>query len=145
MKNPNLSKKNMADYHFAKGFPTRENCDLNDPKEMFLWCFAALPGLNGGHFAYPIDYYMMVSEHLWELGLRLTAEPLKKYRPPTSNDPNWMTSPGNWVPLETPDPEPNPAKRVFETLTQQQKAEILNVAMEAAGLTMKDVEPNDPA
>lgn len=82
----------------AKGvFPTRENCDPNNPEEAFLWMFAALPGLNGGQFIMPIEYFRLVSKRLWELGCRLVEEPTLEYIPPGLNDPNWATSAGRWV------------------------------------------------
>lgn len=128
--NPNLRTKNILDYQFTKEFPLRENCDLDDPREMFLWMFAALPGVNGGHFILPVNYWMMVSEHLYECGARLSGEPMKKYRRPEANDPNWATSPGSWVPLDTPDPPVDPARQAWEKLSPQQKAEIKRIANE---------------
>ena len=82
----------------AKGvFPTRENCDPNDPEEAFLWMFAALPGTNGGQLIMPIDYFRKVSKRLWDCGCRPTEEPTLEYVPPTAADANWATSAGSWV------------------------------------------------
>lgn len=86
-------------------FPTRENCNLNDPAEMFLWMFAALPKVKGAPFIMPIDYYRDVSKHLYELGARLGAEPTLEYVPPKASDPNVWTSPGRWAPVGTVTPE----------------------------------------
>lgn len=131
MKNPNLSMKNMSDYTWTKhDLPIRENCDVNDPKEMFLWMFTAPPGLNGAPMAFPTEYYMMLSEHLWECGARLTGEPMKKYRRPTGTEPNRFTTPGQWVPIDTPDPVPNPAREAWDKLSWQQKAEIAALVRE---------------
>ena len=66
----------------------------------------------------------------------MVAEPTIKYRPPLSNSPHWMTAPGSWVPVETPDPEPDPAGRALAALTSGQKAEILERLLK---------ERNDPA
>lgn len=85
---------------FKKGLPTRENCDLANPYEMFLWCFVGLPGLNGAPMLLPIDYYQMVSKRLYDLGVRLVEEPTLVYQKPDGSDPNWATSPGKWVPAE---------------------------------------------
>lgn len=120
----------MAAYNFTKGFPTRENCDLNDPKEMFLWTLVALPGVRGAQLIMPVSYNMAVSEHLHECGARLSAEPVKKYQPPAANEPHWMTAPGKWVPLETPDVTPHPAREALGKLTAMQKAELLEVLLE---------------
>lgn len=128
-------KFDPAKYNFTKGFPTRENCDLNDPKEMFLWMLAALPGVRGAQLVMPVSYNMAVSEHLYECGARLAAEPVKKYQPPTANEPHWLTSPGRWVPLDTPDERPHPAREALGRLTALQKAELralLNEEAEAA-------------
>lgn len=131
MQNPNLGHKSMGDYKWGeKGIPTRENCDLNNPREMFLWMFTAMPGVNGAALMLPPDFFMLVSEHMYELGARLVAEPIKKYRPPTATDPHWATSPGQWVPIETPDPAPNPAKKAWDGLSPIQKAEIFQLALE---------------
>lgn len=86
-------------------FPTRENCDLSDPEEMFLWMFAAPPKVKGAPLIMPIDYYRDMSRHLYELGARLGAEPVKEYVPPSANDPNIWTSPGRWAPAGTVTPE----------------------------------------
>jgi Protein of unknown function (DUF2744) len=117
-------------YNFTKGFPTRENCNLSDPKEMFLWMLAALPGVRGAQLVMPVSYNMVMSEHLHECGARLAAEPVKKYQPPAANEPHWLTSPGNWVPLDTPDVEPNPAREVLGKLTALQKSELLAALLE---------------
>jgi hypothetical protein len=124
-KNPNLGMKDMADYKWGdKGIPTRENCNPDNPREFALWAFTALPGMNGAALMLPPEFFMIVSEHLWELGFRHTEQPLKKYRPPTSSDPHWATSPGQWVPVGTPDPPVNPAKAALSKLSPVQKAEI---------------------
>lgn len=135
MKNPNLGTTSLSEYKWGGGgVPTRENCDLTNPREMFLWMFTAVPGLNGAQLMLPPEFFMLISEHQYELGARLAAEPLKKYRPPTSNDPHWATSPGQWVPVDTPDPPLNPTKAVVAKLSPVQKAElrqILNAEHEA--------------
>lgn len=136
MRNPNRRTTNLADYtlasrKFAKSVPTREMCDLTDPREMFLWTLVAIPGLNGGPLLHSTAALMMVSEHLYECGVQLACEscghtraPEKKYRPPIANDPNMFSSPGRWVPPETPDPEVSPAAKALSGLTWQQKSEL---------------------
>lgn len=126
-----------ARYNFTKGFPTRENCDLTDPKEMFLWMMVALPGVRGAQLVMPISYNMAVSEHMHECGAQLAcracghvAEPAKKYQAPEASEPHWMTSPGRWVPLNTPEVKPHPARQVLGKLTAAQKAELLEALLE---------------
>lgn len=89
----------------AKGvFPTRENCDPNDPEEAFLWMFAAMPGQNGGQLIMPIEYFRSVSKRFWELGARPNVEePTLEYIPPSASEPNWATSAGKWVPIGSVD------------------------------------------
>ena len=126
MHNPTagMSKGDLGAYRFTKSFPTRDNCNLKDPREMFLWCLVALPGVNGAQLTAPISYNMAVSEHLYECGARLVEEPTKKWIPPAATSPHWLTSPGRWVPLDHPVAEGHPADVALSKLTQQQKAEL---------------------
>jgi hypothetical protein len=129
--NPNLGMKNVHDYTWGKAdLPTRENCDLENPREMFLWMFTAPPGVNGAPLVFPTEVFMMWSEHLYECGARLGAEPMKKYRRPTGTEPNRYTTPGRWVPVDEPDPTPNPAREAWNALSWQQKAEIAQLVHE---------------
>jgi hypothetical protein len=129
MKNPNIGMGEPMDYKWGnKGVPTRDNCDPTNPREFALWAFTALPGVNGAPLMLPPDFFMAVSEHLWELGFRHVEEPIKKWRPPAAHDPHWATSPGQWVPLDTPDPPQNPGKKAWDSLSPQQKAEIYELA-----------------
>lgn len=117
---------------FTKGLPTRENCDPNNPYEMFLWMFVALPYVKGAPLLMPLNYYQHVSKHLHDLGLRLTCEncghahqPKLKYQPPLSTDPNVWTSPGRWVALEVPDRDPRtPAEMAVDQLIAQQQDQL---------------------
>lgn len=131
------SKFDQTKYNFTKGFPTRENCNLDDPKEMFLWMLAALPGVRGAQLVMPVSYNMMVSEHIHECGGQLAcracghmADPVKKYQPPSATEPHWLTSPGRWVPLDTPDVKPHPAREVLGRMSTQQKSELLELLLE---------------
>jgi len=109
-----------------KGFPRRENCDLNNPRQAFLWMMVALPGVRGAQMVMPIAYNELVSEHLWKCGARPSADPVIKYQPPLANDPHWLTSPGRWVPVDSPEQgEANPARKALDKLTVQQRAELL--------------------
>lgn len=107
------------------GFPTKDNCNADDPYQAFLWMLVALPGQNGGQLVMPVDYLQLISERLWLCGARPVEAPTIKYRPPTGTDPNWITSPGTWVDVNAEDPQPNPARQALNALTAQQKAELL--------------------
>lgn len=101
---PGFNPRDRKYTKFANKLPTRETCDLTDPSEMFLWMLVALPGVNGGHQAFPSSYNMLISEHFYQCGAMLTCpqcgftkQPQKQYVPPSSEDPHWLTSPGMWV------------------------------------------------
>ncbi|MGV0805815.1 phage gene 29 protein family protein [Mycolicibacterium setense] len=119
-------------YKFAKGFPTRDNCDLEDPKEMFLWTLVALPGQNGAQLVMPISYLMLVSEHQHDCGAMLACpscgfskQPQKVYVPPAGNDPHWLTSPGHWMdPASAPQRESDPLGDVLDQMPAIQQAAL---------------------
>lgn len=106
---PNLPKSFDAETHkrkarkFANTLPTRENCDLDDPQQMYLWGFVGLPGMNGGALGFPSSVLMLWSEHFYELFGPVKCEqcghvkePEKHYVPSSAQDAHWMTSPGRW-------------------------------------------------
>lgn len=109
-----------------KDFPRRENCDPTNPYQAFLWMLVALPGQNGGALIMPIDYMQLVSKRLWDLGARPVAEPVLDWMPPKATDPNWMTSPGKWVPAGTAPmlDEAAAATLALEQMSIQQRAEL---------------------
>lgn len=115
---------------FSKGLPTRDNCDLTDPYEMFLWCFVALPYVRGGPLIMPMDYYQLVSKRLHDVGLMLTCEncghtkePTLAYRQPGPDDPDWATTPGEWLPVPTPVDEQ--AALAVPMMTTQQLQDLM--------------------
>lgn len=117
---------------FSNRLPTKETCDLTNPREMFLWMLVAQPGMNGGQMAAPSSYNMLISEHLYECGAMLTCEncghtkePKKVYVPPSAEDPHWMTSPGRWVkPDQVPKREGDALDSALDKLSNQQKAAL---------------------
>ncbi|MCG7610337.1 DUF2744 domain-containing protein [Mycobacterium sp. CnD-18-1] len=119
-------------YKFAKGFPIRENCDLDNPKEMFLWMLVALPGQNGAQLVMPISYLMMMSEHLHDVGAMLqcpecgfSKQPGKAYVAPSGNDPHWLTSPGRWVdPAAVPQRDSETLDEVLDKMPAIQQAAL---------------------
>jgi hypothetical protein len=147
-----------ADFkQFTKGLPTRDNCDLADPYQTFLWMHVALPYVKGGPLVMPIDYYQFVSKRLHDLGAMLvceacghTKEPTLKYQSPLSTEAHWATSPGQWVPTDAPERDPRtPAARAVDGLmTTQQKTELfkelwgrLTPAQKRALIESLDAEP----
>ncbi len=77
--------------------PTRDNCDPNDPREAFLWMLIALPGMKGAPVPWPIEYFMEISERLWNCGARPgIGEQTIWYNPPQSGDISPMFAAGAW-------------------------------------------------
>lgn len=128
-----------ADYKpFKHGFPTRENCDLSNPYEAFLWCLVALPYQNGAQLAFPVNYLQFVSKRLWDCGARPVADPVIKYRKPSSADPNWITSPGTWVDVDADDGDPRrPVEAVVDSLHTVQSAELAKELLSRMTLEQK--------
>lgn len=135
----NLPKDFDAEAHkkrsrkFANTIPTRENCDLDNPQEMFLWMLVALPGQNGGQQAMPSSYNMLVSEALHRRGAMLKCdacghmkEPTEVYVPPGADDPHWMSSPGKWKRKEdAPESAGDPFDQVLDKMHASQQAAFL--------------------
>lgn len=109
-------------------FPTRANCDPNNPEEAFLWMFAALPMVKGAPLIMPVEYWRHVSKRLWDLGARPVEEPLLEWVAPSATDPNWLTSPGRWVAAGTAPKlsDEEQAAAAISRMAQQQKAELYN-------------------
>ncbi|MFF1531504.1 DUF2744 domain-containing protein, partial [Cellulomonas sp. NPDC058312] len=87
----------------GSGVPTRENCDLRNPRQAFLWMFTGMPGVKGAPLIFPTEYWEMVSYHQWECGARPSAKPTKKYQVSRESMMNHWTAAGKWVGLDEPD------------------------------------------
>jgi hypothetical protein len=90
---------------FEGVIPTRETCNLDDPREMFAWMFAGLPLMNGAPMLFDSGWALDASEHLHDGGAMLTCPecgfsktPAKEYVPPNLTGSKWLTNPGEWVP-----------------------------------------------
>lgn len=107
-------------------FPTRENCDPNDPEEFALWAFAALPGVRGAPLILPTDFWRLVSKRMWDLGFRHSEAPKLEWVPPSATDEHWSTSPGRWVPAGSVPrkTEEQDAQSAIDKMSRQQKAEL---------------------
>jgi hypothetical protein len=116
-----------ADFQpFSHGFPTKENCDPNNPYQAFLWMLVAMPYMKGAQLVLPVDYLQFVSKRLWDCGARPITDPVIKYQKPAATDANWLTSPGTWVAVDAPDPEAGrPVEVAVDSLKSQQQAELL--------------------
>lgn len=98
--------KNTAGRNRFEGLiPTREQCDLDDPREMFAWMFAGLPLMKGAPMLFDSGWALDASQHLCDGGAMLKCPecgyaktPEKEYVPPNLTGPHWLTSPGEWVP-----------------------------------------------
>ena len=84
--------------------PTRDNCDLRDPEEAFLWMLVAQPGIQGAPLPYPIEYLRQVSKRLWDCGARPTNKQKLWYHPPRAGDISPMFAAGEWKDYP-PDPD----------------------------------------
>jgi hypothetical protein len=124
------------------GLPTRENCDLDNPRQRFLWMFVALPGVVGAPLITVVEYWEHVSYHLVECGARLGGERLKKYQPPTSSVINPYTAAGKWVPIDTPDPVVKTLANVVDDMSQADQIALKEIVLDKMGLN--DVGPTAP-
>ena len=134
---------------FPHDFPTRDNCDPTNPYQAFLWMLVAMPYQKGAQLVLPVDYLQFVSKRLWDCGVRPVEDPVIKYQKPLATDANWLTSPGTWVPAETPDREPGrPVEIAVDSLQSQQQAELVRELwrrMSPEQRRMMIEEPDDSA
>jgi len=87
-------------------FPTQAVCDPKNKKEFAAWCLVALPKMRGAALPMSSEYIQLVSEHLWDCGLRWHRKlQTKRWRPPGAQDAHWLTNPGYWVAMTDKDPE----------------------------------------
>lgn len=104
----------------AKGvFPTRENCDLQDPTESMLWMFSAFPGA----IWMPIDYYRLVSKRFWDLGVRPVEEPVLRWMSEAASSASWGHTPGRWVPIHTREKRQQVKSRPFAELPTREQCD----------------------
>lgn len=110
--------------------PTRDNCDLDDPEEMFLWCLVAMPGMKGAPFPFPMEYLRLVSKRLYDCGARLTEDQTIWYHAPRTGDISPMFAAGEWQ------SEPSAQERPDIDITKLSKVmqdEIRRQALELEG------------
>jgi hypothetical protein len=83
--------------------------------------------VKGAPLIMPIEYFRHVSKRLWDLGARPSAEPTLEWVAPSATEPNWLTSPGRWVPAGSAPKrsEHDQAREGVARMSLQQKAELL--------------------
>lgn len=119
----------------GRGVPTRDTCDLNNPRQAFLWTFTAMPGMQGAPLAMPTEYWELMSWRQWVLGGRMVAEPGLKWQPPASTmAANPWTASGKWVHPNTPDPEHKTVADLIRELPQQDRADLRAAVLAEMGL-----------
>ena len=87
------------------GLPVRELCDLNDPEEMFLWALLAQDDVNGAQVMVSIQHLRTISKRIYQVGGRLVADPVIKYRAPAVAPLTPFGDQGRFVPIDEPEPE----------------------------------------
>ena len=108
----------------GRGLPLRETCDLENPRQAFLWMFTAMPGLKGAPLPMPTEYFELLSYHQWVLGARPQRPPGLKYRPPVNMVADRWTAQGEWVGVDEPDPPRTTMADIVAKLPQQDRAEL---------------------
>lgn len=121
------------------GLPTRGNCDLSNPRQMFLWQYTALPGVVGAPMVWPVEYWELISFRQWQLGARLADDPVLKYQPSTGSMLDAATAAGRWVTLDTPDPEAKTLADVVEEMPLAHQQELRQVVLDKMGFGPEDV------
>lgn len=133
----------------GRGVPTRENCDLNNPRQAFLWMFTAPPGQAGAPLMMPTEYFELLSWRMWVLGARPVAEPTQKWQAPVNATANPWTAAGRWVDINTPEPERKTVAQMMRELPAADRAEIRNAVLAELGYegeTLPDRDrPGPPA
>ncbi|NIL86506.1 hypothetical protein RhoFasGS6_03910 [Rhodococcus fascians] len=129
----------------GEGLPTLQNCDLENPRQTFLWMFTAMPGVVGAPLVLGSDYWELVSYHLVELGARLTEDRIKKYRPSDSSMLNRWTAAGEWVDLSQPDPDPQTLRDLVRAMPQADRMSLKKVVTDEMGLDEDTTPASAPA
>ncbi|MGC0364998.1 hypothetical protein ABH922_002982 [Rhodococcus sp. 27YEA15] len=127
----------------GRGLPVRENCDLRNPRQAFLWMFTGMPGVVGAPLMLGTEYWEMQSWRMWILGARPSAKPTLKYQPSSNALEDRWTAQGDWVPMDTPDPPRSSWEEIVAQLPHSDRAELKQVVLEKMGF--EDVpEPSTP-
>ncbi|EOM78092.1 DUF2744 domain-containing protein [Rhodococcus rhodnii] len=118
----------------GQGIPTRENCDLENPRQMFLWMFTALPGVMGAPLITVPEMWEMISFRMWQCGARLAADPVVKYAATRDNILNRWTAAGKWIDVDEPEPPRRSVADSLDKLSHADRIAIRTVLDEKLGL-----------
>lgn len=117
----------------AADIPTFDNVDLDDPEQHALPALVGLPHMKGAPLAMPRVMLGWISKRLWECGYRYHPELRTiKYRAPhASQGLAMLSSAGEWVPIDDPDPQPDDGEADevrdrLAALPEAQKQQIVN-------------------
>lgn len=118
----------------GRGIPLPENCDLDNPRQRFLWMFTGMPGVKGAPMLMPTEFWETQSWRMCVLGAGIVGEPGLKYQP-GSNMANAWTATGRWAPLDEPDPPRMTVEQVMDGLSHADRAEVKGYVLERMGLS----------
>lgn len=128
----------------GRGVPTRENCDLTNPRQKFLWMYTAMPGMKGAPLMMPAEYWEMQSWRMSCLGADVVNEPLLKWQAPESTINAHMAA-GKWVDINTPEPDRKSIADMIRALPQKDRADLRAAVLEQMGLEDDGDRPGPPA
>ncbi|MEJ6013295.1 DUF2744 domain-containing protein [Corynebacterium sp. H127] len=114
--------------------PTLDQCNINDPEEMFLWALVCLPGLEQqAPLLMPPQILRQISQRLYDCGARLDLTQQQiKYVPPADQS-SWLAGAGGtWVPIDAELP-PEITAPSIDHLSRREKIELVK-KLEAEGL-----------
>jgi hypothetical protein len=132
----------------GQGLPTRENCDMSNPRQRFLWMFTGF-AVKGAALPLPTEFYEALSEHICEClglkiievkGVRRIADPKRLPNKPTrkyqvgGNMLNRHEAAGQWVDIDDPDRPVPDTKEIFAQLPHHERSEISDAVLEELGL-----------
>lgn len=111
--------------------PTQDNCDLDNPREMFLWMLVNVSN-SQVPLLFPRKVLEDISEQLFRCGARFHPEEQKIfYRPPKPPEDGsvWDSMGGEWVEAEQPgvrpeSMEPSRVQAMLDVLDDRAKQEI---------------------
>ena len=117
----------------GRGVPTRDTCDLKNPRQAFLWMFTASPGQKGAPLIMPDEFFEMQSYHMWVLGARPQSPAELKWLTPNNMVASRWGAQGEWVTLDTPEPRRTTMEEILAELPQQDRAEVKELINEKFG------------
>lgn len=107
------------------GLLTIDRCDLTDPEEMALWALIAQDAVNGADVMVSFQHLRQESKRLYEVGFRYHPELATiKYRKPAIAPSTPFGDQGSWVPIDDPDPEPDPLGAQLDQIRPEVQREV---------------------